>query len=283
MLGRLGRGMCVIGFVALGTALPAAAQQADAQTLADIRQELSVLYVEIQSLKRELSTTSGPQVALPSGALDRLNTIEAELSRLTSKTEQLEFRIDRIVTDGTNRIGDLEFRLVELEGGDLSQLGETTTLGGAEAAPATPAPVTPPPVPQTPGAGPELAMAEQADFDRARALLDDGQAQQAADAFATYAETYPGGPLVAQAHFLRGEALASLGTWNGAARAYLDSFSGTPDGPQAPQALYKLGVSLNALGQRDEACLTLREVSTRFPGDRAAIDANTARTELSCP
>lgn len=279
MMKRLLGSVCLAG--ALAFAPPVWAQSPDAQTLADIRQELSVLYVEVQRLKRELSTTGSPQISLPSGGLDRLAAIEAELSRLTAKTEQLEFRIDSIVTDGTNRIGDLEFRLVELEGGDLSQLGETTTLGGPAAAPATPAPVTPAPAPETPG--PELAMAEQADFDAARALLDDGKAQEAADAFSAYATTYPGGPLVAEAHFLRGEALASLGSWNGAARAYLDSFSGTPNGPIAPDALYKLGVSLNALGQRDEACLTLREVTVRFPGGPAAIDANTARAELACP
>ncbi|WP_425092691.1 tol-pal system protein YbgF [Tropicimonas sp. S265A] len=279
MLSRLARSASL--FCLLGLGLPAQAQVPDAQTLADIRQELSVLFVEIQRLRRELSTTGSPQITLPPGALERVDTIEAELSRLTAKTEQLEFRIDSIVTDGTNRIGDLEFRLVELEGGDFSQLGETTTLGGEAAAPEAPVPVAPPPSPEP--SGPELALAEQADFDAARALLDDGQAQAAADAFATYAETYPGGPLVAEAHYLRGEALASLSNWNGAARAYLDSFSGTPNGPQSPNALYKLGVSLNALGQRDEACLTLREVSVRFPGGPAAVDANTARGELSCP
>jgi len=34
------------------------------------------------------------------------------LTRLNSKAEELENRINRVVTDGTNRIGDLEFRLV---------------------------------------------------------------------------------------------------------------------------------------------------------------------------
>lgn len=281
MMKRVACAGLVVVALALGLAQSANSQSPNDQTLADIRQELSVLFVEVQRLRRELSTTGSPQISLPSGGLERLDSLEAELARLTEKTEQLEFRIDQIVTDGTNRIGDLEFRLVELEGGDLSQLGETTTLGGDAAAPAAPPPVVPPEAPQT--AGPQLAMAEQDDFDAARALLDDGQAQAAADAFTTYAETYPGGPLVAEAHFLRGDALASLNDWNGAARAYLDSFSGTPNGRMAPDALYKLGVSLNALGQRDEACLTLREVSLRFPGGTAAVDANTARTELNCP
>jgi hypothetical protein len=118
--------------------------QSQDETLADIRQELTVLYVEIQKLKRELSTTGGAGPLEAGGsALQRLDAIEAEVQRLTSKTEQMEHRIDQVVRDGTNRIGDLEFRLVELEGGDLSKLGDTPTLGGG-AMPETPA-IAPPP------------------------------------------------------------------------------------------------------------------------------------------
>ena len=113
--------------VALGLALgPVAAQAQEAQTLADVRQELTVLNVEVQKLRRELSTTGGASVTVGNGSvLDRVNAMESELARLTSKTEELENRINRVVADGTNRIGDLEFRLVELEGGDLGALGTT--------------------------------------------------------------------------------------------------------------------------------------------------------------
>lgn len=279
MVRRMLSRTCVGAVVALVLLAGQAPAQDKDTTLADIRQELSVLYVEFQKLKREQSTTGAPQLSLPSSALDRLDTLEAELARLTSKTEELEFRIDRIVRDGTNRIGDLEFRLVELEGGDLSQLGKTSTLGGEAAGGDVTAPA--PAIPPT--AVPEMAVAEQADFDAAKALLDNGDAAGAVQAFQTYAETYPGGALVPEAHYLRGEAEASQNEWTRAARAYLDSFSGTPDGPLAPQALYRLGLSLAQLGQRDEACLTLREVSLRYPGGAPAIDANTARSELACP
>ena len=49
--------MRAVLIAALLFATPVAAQ--DAETLADIRQELTVLYVELQKLKRELSTTGG--------------------------------------------------------------------------------------------------------------------------------------------------------------------------------------------------------------------------------
>ena len=51
------------------------------------------------------------------------------MQRLTSKSEELENRINRIVSDGTTRIGDLEFRLVELEGGDVSDPWGDDDLG----------------------------------------------------------------------------------------------------------------------------------------------------------
>ena len=112
----------------LVTAAPAVAQDR-AKTLADIRQELSVLYVEIQKLRRELSTTGGVNSNLSgTNALELIDAMEAELQRLTASNEALTNRVDRVVSDGTNRIGDLEFRLCELESGcDIASLGDTPT------------------------------------------------------------------------------------------------------------------------------------------------------------
>jgi len=271
----------VLGTVlCLALALPAAAQDRD-QTLADIRQELSVLWVEMQRLKRELVTTGGPQVNIQGTSIpDRINSMEAELTRLISRTEELQNRIDRIVTDGTNRIGDLEFRLVELEGGDVSQLGETTTLGGIEVE-RRPAPPLPAPAPGGSG-GPELAMSEQADFEQAKTALDRGEYERAADQLSTFTQTYPGSPLSGEAHFWRGEALTAVGDASAAARAYLDSFSGDPQGVMAPDALLQLGLTLDKLGQRQESCVMLGEVTARFPSSAASVEAQTARGSMGC-
>ena len=243
---------------------------------------MSVLYVDVQRLKRELSTTSA--AAANTGgdtALQRIDAIEAALQRLTSKTEFLENRINRVVKDGTNRIGDLEFRLVELEGGDVSALGETSTLGGDTAGVATA--VTPAQTSTTVDTdSAELAIGEKSDFKRAQEALASGDFRSAATQFATFTTTYPGGPLTADAHFLRGQAFENLGEMSEAARAYLESFSGTPNGARAPEALYKLGTSLGSLGQSNEACVTLSEVETRFPGSPAVLLAKSSMRNLEC-
>ncbi|MFN3971764.1 MAG: tol-pal system protein YbgF [Gemmobacter sp.] len=254
---------------------PAMAQDR-AQTLADIRQELVILRGEIDGLRAELNTTGAARGSGASGpALMRLDVIEAALTALTAKTEGLEFRLNRVVTDGTNRIGDIEFRLQELAGGNLSAIPPTPPLGGGT--PAAPAP-SPAPVP----GGPQMAVGEQADFDRAREVLGQGDFRTAETLFKTFTETYLAGPLTQEAHFLRGEALGQLGETANAARAYLEAFSGAPDGARAPEALLKLGQALGALGQGPEACVTLAEVGVRFPGGQPAADAAAAMAALGC-
>ncbi len=255
--------------------------QARKDSLADIRQSLQVLYFEIQQLRTELSTTRGPSGTAGEGpALVRIDALEQELRRLTGDVEQLQFRIEQIVQDGTNRIADLEFRLVELEGGDLSQLGKTTTLGGGE----MPAAVVPPVATDTPeGSGSaELAVAEQEDFDAAKRALDEGNFVESSDRFLAFIDTYPGGPLTGEAYFWRGEALAALSDWKNAARSYLESFSGSPLNSKAPDAFFKLGVSLGKLSQIEAACETLGELSRRYPAAAVVPQAAAEMQTLGC-
>ncbi len=246
-------------------------------TLADIRQDLSALYSEILRLQRELSSTGGAELVVGGDVLQRVDTIESEMRRLTASAERLEFRISRIVEDGTNRIGDLEFRLCELETDcDIASLGGTPLLGGeiADTAPVTPEPDVD---------RPQLAIGEQADFDRARQSLERQEFLAAADLFQGFTETYTDSPLAGEAHFLRGEAYSGAGETSLAARAYLESFSGEPGGQRAADALFRLGESLAGLGQTEEACVTLREVSARFPNSRHVAAADAEFLRLGCP
>lgn len=265
-------------FALAALTLSAPAVAAQDQTLADIRQELTVLSVELQKLKRELSTTGAAETAVTGDTLQRVDLIEGVIRGLTAKTETLEMRIDRIVADGTNRIGDLEFRVCEVEPGcDFGSLAATAPLGGEEEITGTTAVV---------GAGTvetaEFAVAEKSDFDRAVVAYENGEHDAAADQFRLFIETYPGGPLTPEAQFFLGQSLSAVGDSYQAGLAFLDSYSGAPQSAVADAALLGLGKSLGALGQMTEACTTLGEVSVRFPGSPLVSEAQAERARIGC-
>lgn len=251
------------------------------QTLADVRTELNQLTADLQSLRSEL-VAQGPAGFAQAGgdsAIDRMNTMEARLAELTGQTEQLQNRIDRVVKDGTTRIGDIEFRLCEMEEGcDIGSIN-TPTLGDQQGS----APLPPSNQqgnntngsgasrPAAPPAG-AATKAEKADFDRAREVLGQGDFRRAADLFAAVAEAHAGGPLTAQALFLRGSALDSAGDLQGAGEAWLASFAADPNGPQAADALLGLSRAV-AVSAPQNSCPFLYEITTRFPDADQSTEA----------
>lgn len=249
------------------------------QTLADVRQDLTILYIEMLKLKRELSTTgvASPQVVTSGSSFVRLEAIESELQRLIAQTEELQYLVDRVVRDGTNRIESLEFRLVELEGGDVSNISETSTLGTLfnldDPIETTINAVAP---------EPELAVGEKADFDAASEALESGDYEGATNLFERFTNTYPDSPLNAQALLSRGIAFEELGELKSAARAFLNSYTDFPESDVAPQVMFRLGQSLVDLGQIDAGCQILSQVQIRFPDVQETNLALDAMNELQC-
>jgi len=265
------RGVFAAVLISCMAVLPASGQ-AQAQTLEDVRADITELSELMQELRGELLATGNSGVSQDSVGtiLQRLNNLEADLSAALGMVETLEFRVVQIADDATRRIGDLEFRLTELEGGDTGSLTTPPQLGG---------------VTGVGNVGQELASDEQRSFDAGVAMHDAGEFQAAAEQFAIFTQTYPGGPLTSEAQYRRGLALAGLQDWGGAARSYLDSFSGAPDGPFASVSLYELAASLGALGQTDQACLTLEEIGIRYQNVSVDLGAQilAQKQSLACP
>lgn len=271
----MGRLRLLLPLLALPLAVPAGAQ-----TLADVQAELGQLAAEFNSLKAELTTTGNVASIGGGDALQRMDAIEAAMARLTARTEEIELRLNRVVADGTNRIGKIEIDLCDQTPGcDPLNMPATAPLGGDTAAAPAPAPTD---TSTATSGGTELAIGEQGDFDRAKEVLGQGDFPGAASLFATFTQSYPGSPLAQEANLLRGDALAQTGDTANAARAYLEAYSGDPQGAFAAEALLKLGQSLGALGQTPEACVTLAEVTVQYPGSVAATQAPIAMQGLEC-
>ncbi len=247
---------------------------ARADTVADLRAELTALSAAVADLARELSSGAGAaQQGFDGSLIDRVDRIREELSRLTGRTEELEFRIRRAIDEASNRLGDLEFRLTELEGGDVTNLAAPRALGGGVGNSAA-----------APGfETPQLAASESVAFDAARAMADAGEYEAAAEALQQFLEFYPGSPLGADASLLLGQMHRARGAEPEAARAYLNLYLSAPDGPDAPRALLALGDSLGRLEQISEACVMFDELRNRFTTSPEAAEAEAARLRLACP
>ena len=291
-MARAGR-LTVPALLALLLAAPVAAQQAPAaasveaaapRTLADLRADLRALGAELKSLRAELNASgaAGFKAAGGDSAIDRMNALEREMARLTGETEQLRNRIDRIVRDGTNRIGDIEFRLCEMEEG--CDLGALTTpglgdAGGGNAATLSPAALGPAPV--APADIP-LTREEKSAFDAASAALQGGDFAQAATLFGQFAETHAGSPAAPEALFLKGAALDSAGDAKAATAAWLQAFAAAPAGARAPDALLGLSRVSAAGGAAVDGCLYLTELTTRFAGTPQAEEGARRSAAAGC-
>lgn len=268
--------------LALSLAMPTLAMAEGAGNLSDMRAELTALRAELSDLRSEL-VASGPEGFQAAGgdtAIDRMDAIEAQLTRLTDRTEQLQNRINRIVEEGTRRISDLEFRLCEMD--QTCDLGALTMpeLGGYGAA--GPIELAPAPSVEPEATDTAATASEQADFDRANAALGQGDFERAAELFAAVAQKYAGGPLTAEALYLRGAALDSATQPKAAAAAWLEGFAADPDGPRAAESLLGIARVIADDGDAMAACLYLAEIPARFPATASATEADRRMAALEC-
>jgi tol-pal system protein YbgF len=239
----------------------------------DLQYRLSVIDAELADIRARMggAAPSGGGASGGGDATLRLNRLEAEIRQLTGKVEQMQFEQRNIAEDAARRFGDIEFRLTELEGGDISNLAPTIPLGGGSSGPVI-------------AAGPEVSISERGDLDRGIEDVKQGRFDQGEDRLRGFMTTYPGSPLEGEALYWLGESQFVRGAFQNAARSYLNGYKVNRTGAIAPKNLYRLGVTLGRLGQVNEACQTLREVRKQYPnGAPDVLNATDAESSaLNC-
>ncbi|MDO5606661.1 MAG: tol-pal system protein [Paracoccus sp. (in: a-proteobacteria)] len=277
-----------------------ATPQADPRRLAEMQAALRAVASDLQALRAELVASGAQGFAAAGGdsAIDRMNAMEARIAALTDETEQLSNRIAHIVRDGSNRLGDIEFRLCEMDPNcDLGAL-MTAELGGQGVLLPPPPPGGPDPLdPALPGeiaatTLPPMAEAkppvtppteeEAREFAAVRAAIADGRWPEAIAQIDHLVSDHAGGPLTAEALFLRGVAQESTGQTAPAAESWLLAFSAAPDGPRAAASLAALSRAMAALGQPSDACPYLDELTRRFPASPEASEALDSAAAAGC-
>jgi tol-pal system protein YbgF len=97
-------------------------------------------------------------------------------------------------------------------------------------------------------------------------------------AFEEFLRRHPSDPLAGNAQYWLGESLYVRGQYRAAAGAFLKGYQTYGKSAKAPENLLKLAMSLQRLGQKDAACSSLSELTTKFPSAPAHVK-NTAATE----
>lgn len=234
------------------------------------------------ALSEEVSRLRG---SVGGGAIGgRLNSVEDEIRRLTGQIERLEHAQRQLQTTTDQKLLDLEYRIIELEGGDPSILFEDKEEEKQGAMPA-PAPAA------QGGNGPQggslgvlrsaavVSGGERAELDAGANAARAGRTEEAARILENFISNYPESPLMGDAYYWLGETNFRAGQYQAAAQSFLDGATLSPDSEKAPESLLKLGVTLGVLGKTGVACSTLREVRSRYPqavevGSEAAREAN---------
>ncbi|MFQ5974033.1 MAG: tol-pal system protein YbgF, partial [Alphaproteobacteria bacterium] len=96
-------------------------------------------------------------------------------------------------------------------------------------------------------------------------LLAKPDYELAEKAFRAFIKACPEDPRVSDAWYWLGETYYFRNDYESAARTFARGYEGYPDGGKAPNSVLKLGLSLAALDRTEDACITLGELSKRYP------------------
>jgi tol-pal system protein YbgF len=200
---------------------------------------------------------------------DRIGDLEDSLQRINGQNESLTMELEqarKALADSQAANAALAERLTALE-------GRTTAIEGA-------------------GPGPEEADAlgeadagdPDAEFQRARQLMLDGDYDAAEVAFDDFVKRHGDSPKGPEARYWLGKTKSVRGDYAAAAGAFIGAIRGWPKTSWAPDAVVELSRSLIALKKPADACQTLDELTRRYPKAPTAIQgrAAAARAQAKC-
>lgn len=134
-----------------------------------------------------------------------------------------------------------------------------------------------------PGSDANPAGAKQL-YETAYGYLMQRDYSAAQGAFEDFLTRYPQDSLAGNAQYWLGEAHFVRGEYKAAASSFLKGYQNYTGNPRAADSLLKLAMSLDRLGQKDAACSSFGELSTRFPNapENVKMRAKSERQRIGC-
>ncbi|MEN3793553.1 tol-pal system protein YbgF [Fulvimarina sp. MAC3] len=247
-----------------------------------------------EAVERSQTDDTPVILAQSSDVLSRIQRLEDEVRRLNGRVEELSFQLLQAQEDMRRAQENNEFRFQDLEQGAGSagsgdglpdQRGDLGTDSGTGAADASGSAGGLPNsdiagvIENSGGSGngggtsaaasnqPVAAPSGDAGtvYNQAYDQLLAGDYASAEKSFRQYVQTYPDAPDAADAQYWLGESLYQQQLYADAAEVFLNAQKENPEADKAPDMMLKLGMSLSALGNQETACITYREVASRYP------------------
>lgn len=122
-----------------------------------------------------------------------------------------------------------------------------------------------------------VPMDPRTEYDVAYSYILQRDFEAAESAFSAFLASHPGNELTGNAQYWLGESYYARGMYRPAADAFLKGYTEHRSGQKAPDSLLKLGMSLVQLGQKQAACTTFSELTSKFPNASPNIRQSAAR------
>lgn len=218
--------------------------------------------------------------------VNQVQALQSQVQQMQGQIEELQHQLQEANDKNKAQSTDFDSRLGRLESG----AGAAGANPGNAAAPSIPAPtvIAAPVAPPPPAAGtgkaaagaPPVATGKgaagannatvQAAYDDAFKSLRAGDYVKSSRDFRNFIQQYPDSSLLPNAFYWLGESYYATSNYQVAMEAFQHLVSQFPQSEKVPDALLKVGYSQIELKQLDAGKTTLKNVTAKYPGSRAA-------------
>jgi tol-pal system protein YbgF len=247
---------------------------ASTQETSTLQQSVSMLHERQNVMERRLEGTEG--LSHKSGELySRLEELQMRVGKLNGKIEELEHKIDQLQRTPPPAAAVVPPPPPELSMAPPANPAQepAPSLQGRQQQPLVVTPMPPRNAPNTPAAPaepPPSAAADQAAFDRAQQLLQQGKYEAARKEFQGFISRYPKSELADNALLNIGECYFSEKRYQDAIESYQQVMDKYPRGSRVPNALLRQGTAFQQIGDTTAAKIIYERLVEKFPGTAQA-------------
>ena len=208
----------------------------------------------------------GPSAAVGAADAGRLDAIETQIGALATQLERLQEQVRALGgRPGAADAPPPRFGSVTVEPEESKdEIDRVLTPPGGGPPPRVA--VSPPG-----GRGGEPDAEPQQLYEQAYGYLLQKDYRAAEQGFDDFMRRHANHQLAGNAQYWLGETHYVRGQYRAAAGAFLKGYQTYGRGPKAPETLLKLAMSLHRLGQKDAACSSFNELTTKYPNPPAHV------------